>query len=91
MSINAAGFRNAAEPRGHMPAAALRGAGLDPDELLSTSEVAVTLKCSAKHIRKLCKLPKDDHRHLAHVKKGNEYLIPRWSIIDWIARQIEVR
>lgn len=60
----------------------------DPDELLTTAEVAVVLKCSAKHVRKLCRLPDSDRQHLAHVKKGAEYLIPRQSITDWIARQI---
>jgi Helix-turn-helix domain len=62
---------------------------VDPqDEMLTPDEAAPVMRHSAKSVRKLCRLPQGDPRHLRHLRKGPKILIRRADIADWIARQI---
>jgi hypothetical protein len=62
---------------------------VDPsDEILTPEEAAPVMRHSAKSVRKLCRLPQGDPRHLRHLRKGPMILIRRADIADWIARQI---
>lgn len=62
---------------------------IDPqEEMLTPDEAASMMRHSAKSVRKLCRLPKGDPRHLRHLRKGPKILIRRSDIAEWIARQI---
>ena len=58
------------------------------EEMLTPGEAAPVMRHSAKSVRKLCCLPKDDPRYLRHLRKGPKILIRRADIAEWIAGQI---
>jgi hypothetical protein len=68
-------------------AGAVSGAG-GQQEVLTPEEAAPLMRHSAKSVRGLCRLPRDDPRYLRHLRKGREILIWRSHIDEWIARQI---
>lgn len=58
------------------------------DEILTPDEAAPLMRHSAKTVRALCRLRKDDPRYLKHLRKGSKILIRRADVADWIAGQI---
>ncbi len=59
-----------------------------PDEILTPDEAAPLMRHSAKAVRGLCRLPKNDPRYLKHLRKGPKILIRRADVAEWIANQI---
>jgi hypothetical protein len=58
------------------------------DEILTPDEAATLMRHSAKTVRALCGLRKDDPRYLKHLRKGPKILIRRADVSEWIASQI---
>ncbi|HEY2479018.1 MAG TPA: helix-turn-helix domain-containing protein [Solirubrobacterales bacterium] len=58
------------------------------DEILTPDEAAPLMRHSAKTVRSLCRLRKDDPRYLKHLRKGPKILIRRADVAEWIASQI---
>lgn len=58
------------------------------DEILTPDEAAPLMRHSAKMVRALCRLRKDDPRYLKHLRKGPKILIRRVDVAEWIASQI---
>lgn len=65
-------------------ASPVRGSG----EILTPDEAAPLMRHSAKTVRALCSLRKEDPRYLKHLRKGPKILIRRADISEWIASQI---
>lgn len=59
-----------------------------PDEILTPDEAAPLMRHSAKAVRGLCRLGRDDPRYLKHLRKGSKILIRRADVSEWIAGQI---
>jgi excisionase family DNA binding protein len=60
----------------------------DTDEILTPEEAAPLMRHSAKTVRRLCRLRRDDPRYLKHLRKGPKILIRRADVSEWIAGQI---
>jgi excisionase family DNA binding protein len=58
------------------------------DEILTPDEAAPLMRHSAKTVRRLCRLRRDDPRYLKHLRKGPKILIRRADVSQWIASQI---
>jgi hypothetical protein len=58
------------------------------DEILTPDEAAPLMRHSAKTVRGLCRLRRDDPRYLKHLRKGPKILIRRADVSAWIAGQI---
>lgn len=58
------------------------------DEILTPDEAAPLMRHSAKTVRGLCRLRRDDPRYLKHLRKGPKILIRRADVAEWIASQI---
>jgi hypothetical protein len=58
------------------------------DEILTPDEAGPLMRHSAKTVRGLCRLSKDDPRYLKHLRKGPKILIRRADVTEWIANQI---